>query len=195
MFFDEFSMTNKTTTFYSWGYRNRVLKIKSKEGYYKRINGFLSINMITGKEYLEFCERSKAENIREYIFNMFIELHKEGYKKCTLILDNNKTHKDNMRYNLWLDMRNNDDLKDFEVEYINTPPYSPDFNLVEYGIKILRQKYLHHLPSTVSLFERIKILKESIAKDNLLSIKSIYNIISRFGSLIKFNTFELCGCE
>jgi transposase len=35
---------------------------------------------------------------------------------------------------------------DIEVEFIYTPPYSPDFNLVEYLIHQLRLQLLHHQP-------------------------------------------------
>ena len=38
-----------------------------------------------------------------------------------------------------------------QVEFIHTPPYSPNFNLVEYIIHLLRLRFLHHLPLNVTI--------------------------------------------
>lgn len=38
-----------------------------------------------------------------------------------------------------------------EIEFIHTPPYSPDYNLVEYLIHQLRLKLLHHQPAGTTI--------------------------------------------
>ena len=44
------------------------------------------------------------------------------------------------------------EIKDkIQVEFLHTPPYSPDFNLAEYIIHLLRLRFLHHLPLNVPL--------------------------------------------
>jgi hypothetical protein len=43
-----------------------------------------------------------------------------------------------------------------EVEFIHTPAYSPNFNLAEYQIHLLRLEKLHHLPSSVTI-EQIQL--------------------------------------
>ena len=37
------------------------------------------------------------------------------------------------------------------VDFIHTPTYSPNFNLVEYIIRLLRLKLLHHLSLNVNI--------------------------------------------
>ena len=46
------------------------------------------------------------------------------------------------------------------VEFIHTPAYSPDFNLAEYEIHLLRLQKLHHLPSNVTIAEIEQKLKD-----------------------------------
>ena len=58
-----------------------------------------------------------------------------------------------MRYRLWLRVKANPLLADFEIQYLDTPRYSPDFNLAEYIIHQLRLKLLHHLPSKTTLLQ------------------------------------------
>lgn len=50
-----------------------------------------------------------------------------------------------------------------------TSPYSPDYNLAEYAIRITRQKYLHHLPSKDSLEEIAVRLEYIISTQGLMS--------------------------
>jgi len=46
------------------------------------------------------------------------------------------------------------------VEFIHTPAYSPDFNLAEYEIHLLRLEKLHHLLSNVTIAEIEKKLED-----------------------------------
>ena len=46
------------------------------------------------------------------------------------------------------------------IEFVHTPAYSPDFNLAEYEIHLLRLQTLHHLPSNITIAEIEKILKD-----------------------------------
>ena len=54
------------------------------------------------------------------------------------------------------------------VEFIHTPAYSPDYNLAEYEIHLLRLEKLHHLPSNITMaeiekrLENVKILMDSV---------------------------------
>ncbi len=58
------------------------------------------------------------------------------------------------------------------VEFVHTPPYSPNFNLAEYEIHLLRLQKLHHLPSNITItaieqkLEGVKLLMgaEQISK-------------------------------
>ncbi len=46
------------------------------------------------------------------------------------------------------------------IEFIHTPAYSPDFNLAEYEIHLLRLQKLHHLPSNITIAEIENTLEE-----------------------------------
>ena len=41
-------------------------------------------------------------------------------------------------------------LHKISIEFIHTPAYSPDFNLAEYEIHLLRLEHLHHLSSSAT---------------------------------------------
>ncbi len=78
------------------------------------------------------------------------------------------------------------DLKDFEIRFFYTPPYSPDFNLVEYIIHQLRLKLLHRLPSKTTL-EEVKNKIINYLKSNQLQtkeqIKNTINHILKLGGV------------
>ena len=58
------------------------------------------------------------------------------------------------------------------VDFIHTPTYSPNFNLVEYIIHLLRLKLLHHL----SLDVNIQQVKGYFRKFFLIYPRSLLNI-------------------
>ena len=69
------------------------------------------------------------------------------------MLNNNPTHKLKMK-NLLSEYLQYSGLENkITVEFIYTPAYSPDFNLAEYEINLLRLEHLHHLPSSVTISE------------------------------------------
>ena len=76
----------------------------------------------------------------------------------------NPTHKDKMKSQLETIMSALDIKDKIKVEFLHTPPRcglalrSPDFNLTEYIIHILRLRFLHHLPLNVTMeqIERIR---------------------------------------
>lgn len=152
VFFDEFSVTNRPTTFYGWARVNTKFKVPSNEKKKReRLNGLLSVDAQSGQEYIKLTPKAKTEDLVDYFYSLALDTHQEGYHQLTVVLDNNSTHKDKMRYNLWLQVRATPDLQDFRLKFINTPSYSPDFNLAEYIIHQLRLKLLHHLPANITL--------------------------------------------
>ncbi|QDL12258.1 hypothetical protein DP113_14700 [Brasilonema octagenarum UFV-E1] len=54
-----------------------------------------------------------------------------------------------------------------EIEFIYTPPYSPDFNLAEYIIHLLRLEVLHHQPVDTT----IQLVQQKL--ENFLMIKHV----------------------
>ena len=143
----------------------------------------ISVDAITGEEHVKLTNEAKTEDVVDYFYYLSLDSKNKGYNKMTIILDNNATHKDKMRYMLWLKMRSDKRLEDFRIEYINTPAYSPDFNLAEYMIHLLRLKLLHHLPSNLGLDDIEEKIKKYLSQNQLQSIQQIKNTINRIYNL------------
>lgn len=142
--------------FYGWAEKNTRPKIKSNEKKKRhKVNGLLSVDAISGEEYLQLKSKAKSEDIASYFGMLCDDLSSQGYRKVTIILDNNSTHKDKMKSQLDILMSTLEINSKIQVEFIHTPPYSPDFNLAEYIIHLLRLRFLHHLPLNVTI-EQIK---------------------------------------
>ena len=98
MFFDEFSVSNRPTIFYAWAAVNTRPGVPSDEKRArKRINGFMSVDAVTGQEYVIFSQTSKTADVASYFALLCDDVVKEGYSKLTIILDNNSTHKKKMK--------------------------------------------------------------------------------------------------
>jgi transposase len=152
VFFDEFSITNRPTTFYGWARVNTKFSVPSHENKKReRLNGLLAVDAQTGQEHLKLTPQAKTEDLVDYFCDLALDTQQDGCKQLTIIMDNNSTHKDKMRYQLWLKAKSQPELQDFQLKFINTPNYSPDFNLAEYIIHQLRLTLLHHLPAEVTL--------------------------------------------
>jgi hypothetical protein len=63
------------------------------------------------------------------------------------------------------------------VEFVYTPPYSPDFNLAEYLIHLLRLRLLHHLPSGTNIEQVEKRLLTFFETQQLQTPVQISNTI------------------
>ena len=55
---------------------------------------------MSGKEYLQLKSKAKSEDIASYFGLLCDDLSSQGYCKVTIILDNNSTHKDKMKFQL-----------------------------------------------------------------------------------------------
>ncbi len=151
IFYDEFSITNRPTLFYGWAKTNTRFNVKSDERKRDKTNGLLAVDAITGEEYIQLKKTAKAEDVAQYFYELCEDIQNENYDKLTIILDNNPTHKDKMRYNLWLRIKENKKLENLKIDFKYTPAYSPDFNLAEYIIHLLRLNLLHHIPLKTKL--------------------------------------------
>ncbi len=70
------------------------------------------------------------------------------------------------------------------VEFIYTPPYSPDFNLAEYIIHFLRLQLLHHLPSEINIQQVREKLDNYLQSSQLQTPEQIQNIIQHIYTLV-----------
>lgn len=135
----------------------------------------LCVDAITGEEYLKLKERSKTDSeawrnaidVSSYFTEFVNDCLKSGVKYLTIILDNNSTHKQKMRSQLVTNLSDLGIQEQIEVEFIYTPPYSPDFNLAEYIIHLLRLEVLHHQPVDTT----IQLVQQKL--ENFLMIKHV----------------------
>lgn len=73
--------------------------------------------------------------------------------------------------------------EDIEVEFIYTPPYSPNFNLVEYLIHQLRLQLLHHQPVGITIELIREKLEQYFQVNQLQTPQQIQNTIAHICSL------------
>ena len=69
------------------------------------------------------------------------------------------------------------------VDFIHTPTYSPNFNLVEYIIHLLRLKLLHHLSLDVNIQQVKDKLEKFFQFNQLQTPEQIQNIIRHICTL------------
>lgn len=182
IFFDEFATTDRQSTYYSWAEKNTRPQIKSYEGRWEKTNGFLSVNL-TGKEYIQFNKTARSEQIAEYFLQLTKDLHKDGYKKLTIILDNNPCHKNKMRNKL-KELLKEKNITDFKITLLNTPRYSPDFNLAEYIIHLIRLRFLHHHKTGTSLSELTEKITKELKENHMMTEEQIKNTLDHIYALV-----------
>lgn len=77
-------MSDRPSLFYGWAEVNTRPEVPSNEKRERnRVNGFLSIDAITGKEYLLLSPNAKTEDVASYFGLLFDDLHSEGYEDIT----------------------------------------------------------------------------------------------------------------
>lgn len=186
MFFDEFAVYDRPSIFYGWAEKNTRPKIKSNEKRKRhKVNGLLSVDAISGEEYLQLKSCAKSEDIASYFANLCDDLLNLGYRQVTIILDNNSTHKDKMKLQLKTLMSALEIEDKIQIEFLHTPPYSPDFNLVEYIIHLLRLRFLHHLPLNITIEQIEQQLSDYFSSHQLQTPQQINNTIRHICDLIR----------
>lgn len=185
LFFDEFSICNRPSTYYGWAEKNTRPQVPSDESKKReKLNGLLAVDASSGEEFLRLVPIAKTEDLALYFGELCKECIQARIKHLTIILDNNSTHKDKLRRYLWAELFTSGIDEQITVEFMYTPPYSPDFNLVEYLIHLLRLRILHHLPSGTSIEEVERRLLTFFETQQLQTpiqisktIQHIYNLI------------------
>ena len=185
LFFDEFSVGNRPSTYYGWAEKNTRPQVPSDESKKReKLNGLLAVDASSGEEFLRLVAIAKTEDLALYFGELCKECIQARIKHLTIILDNNSTHKDKLHRYLWAELFTLGIDEQITVEFMYTPPYSPDFNLVEYLIHLLRLRILHHLPSGTSIEEVERRLLTFFETQQLQTpiqisktIQHIYNLI------------------
>lgn len=169
--------------FYAWAEKNSRPQAPSNERQRNKVNGLLAVDVETGEEYLRLKQRAKTEDISSYFAEFCRDCVQQGLRKLSVILDNNTTHKQKMRNLLELQLTELGIKEELEVEFIYTPPYSPDFNLVEYIIHQLRLQLLHHQPVGITIELIREKLEQYLSVNQLQTPQQIQNTIAHICSL------------
>lgn len=168
IFFDEFAVYDRPSLFYAWAEVNTRPEIPSDEKRTRhKVNGFLGVDAISGKEHLILNPDSKSEDVASYIALLCDDISKEGYDKLTIYLDRNSTHKEKMlkKLKILLAVLGLEDKITVELNHI--PSYSPKLNLAEYIIHQIRLQILHHMPVDATI-ESIEAEIESYLQNKQL---------------------------
>jgi transposase len=172
--------------FYGWAEKNTRPQVQSNEKKRRnKINGMLCVDAVSGEEYLKFREKSKTEDVSSYMLELCLDCWKKGISTLSVILDNNSTHKQKMQSQLQSHLLELDLSGKIEVEFIYTPPYSPDFNLVEYIIHLLRLRFLHHLPLNTTIHQVKEKLETYFQSSQLQTPQQIQNTLRHILNLVK----------
>lgn len=175
IFIDEFSLSTRPTTHYMWGRQGQQPQIGSDEKNRHRMNGFVSVDAISGQIAVWQHTQAKAEQVAEFCLRQAQEAHKQGFVSLTIVLDNNKTHLKKMK-KLFNDQCN--EVKfNMEVVFLHTARYAPKYNLAEYIIAVLRRLALHHLPADFTLEQVSQRIDEILSQEVIQTKEQIWNTI------------------
>lgn len=185
LFFDEFALSNRPTTYYGWAEKNSRPEVPSDESKKReKLNGLLAVDAMSGEEFLRLTPVAKTEDLVLYFGELCQECVRQKIERLTIILDNNPTHKNKLRRYLRAELFTAEIENQITVEFVYLPPYSPNFNLAEYLIHLLRLRLLHHLPIGTAI-EQVKMRLKSFLETQQLqtpiqienTIQHIYNLV------------------
>ena len=169
VFYDEFAVYDRPSLYYAWAERNTKPAVASNEKRKRnKVNGMLAVDAVSGEIYLQLQPNSKTEDVVKYLVDLSKDAYKDNIEKLSIALDNNSTHKKKMKTLFREHLQTLGIADKMIVEFIHTPAYSPDYNLAEYEIHLLRLEKLHHLPSNITIaeiekrLENVKILMDSV---------------------------------
>lgn len=66
-----------------------------------------------------------------------------------------------------------------EIQYCYIPPYSPNMNLAEYEIQLIRKNYLKHLPVEWSIQQRVDHIYKMVDNKIVMTKEGIKNTLNR----------------
>ena len=185
LFFDEFAVSNRPTTYYGWAERNTRPEVPSDEKKKReKLNGLLAVDAVSGEEFLRLSTVARTEDLALYFGELCQDCLAQSIKKLTIILDNNSTHKNKLRRHLRSELIIREIAEQITVEFVYLPSYSPNFNLVEYLIHLLRLRLLHHLPIGTTIDQIKTKIKSFFENQQLQTSTQIENTIQHIYNLI-----------
>lgn len=180
--FDEFSICERPSGYYSWGEKNMTPKFKTDERKRERLNGFLGIDLLSADFFFQSKEVAKAEDVASYFADLAKIYEEKGVKKLIVFFDGNPTHKVKMQDFVLTKIQ---DLKlSIVIDFRFIAAYSPKLNLVEYAIHNIRQKVLHHANCKKDLKKFEREIKELCDDNKIFNIQNIENILNHIDKIV-----------
>lgn len=178
VWFDEFSINDRPSASYGWAPVNTRPKIKSNEKRVrKRTTGMLAVDQSDAQMSINFANKGNARKVAFFMLRLAKKYAKMGKEQVFVVLDNAKTHKTKMRGLLDELMQKTGLAKKIKLKFIDTPAYSPDLNLAEYQIQLIRKEYLHDHPPEMELNEIKQRLRDKLEHEKLQTPKQLQNTI------------------
>jgi hypothetical protein len=133
----------------------------------------LSVNLLNAECFFQGINTCKAEDVAQYLADTTQILQQQGYQTIHYFLDRATTHKDKMQ-NYYTQLTQEMPVKTI---FHLLPAYSPQVNLVEYLIHLVRLKYLHHADCKQDLVEVEFRLSQALHRKQYLTEEQIINIL------------------
>jgi len=163
--------------------------VPSDERNRKKLNGFLGVDLQRGTADADFRAQGKTDDAAVMAVLLVLRHVQRGFRWITVILDNAAIHRAAMKAavaELLAEIAENPawaDLKNINLEFLHTPPYSPAFNPAEYLAHLVRQDALYHLPRTFTLRDKAERVKRHLAQGPPLTPKQMQNLLRHIGNL------------
>lgn len=183
IFFDEFAVSTRPTINYAWAQRNTRPEIPSGERNRVKVNGLLTVDAFDGEIRVGIRHKAKSENVADFIGKEAVRYYNQGIKQLTIIIDNNSSHQKKMKRMVYTYLKTR--VTGLRLRFIHTASYSPELNLAEYMIKLLRQKTTHHHPAKWNIYQLQWRIQSYIRKHQRLQTPTqIQNTIHHIFKLI-----------
>jgi transposase len=174
---DEFALQSTPCTNYAWAEKNTTPALPSNENQREKSNGFLAVELTTGKTTVDFQPKAARENVVVVLALIILRYVQLGYRHILFLLDNCPIHNEAMQAELMKLLAEMAMTQGVTVGFWNTPVYSPAFNPAEYMIHFVRKNSLYHAPPTMTVQERAERIQSHLAQAPPQSPEQIKNLV------------------
>jgi hypothetical protein len=183
--FDEFALLSTACCHYAWAEKNTAPKVPSNEKGRQKLNGFLAVDLRSGKTTADFQPQAKAGNAVLALAMVVLRYAALGFHRIVLVLDNCRIHGKAMKAGLAELLAETALAQGVAVEFLHTPVYSPDFNPAEYLIHLVRKNSLYHLPCDLDVCARAERIRGHLAQGPPQTPEQMANILRHVYGLPK----------
>lgn len=182
---DEFALRSTTDTHYAWAEKNTAPVPPSNERHREKVNGFLAVELGSGRTTVDFQAQAKTENAVFVLALIVLRYAQLGFRQIAFILDNCRIHGSKMKAAMTELLAQIALTQGVTVTFLHTPVYSPQFNPAEYLIHLVRQQSLYHLPASMPVEARVERIRQHLGQAPPQTPQQIKNILRHIYGLPK----------